>query len=345
MTKVAINGLGRIGRAAFKALQNYPELELVAVNDLVSPHELAYLLNFDSVYGKLEPRVDKDDHTLYFKGRAIRVFNEKDPSRLPWKEMGIELVLECSGKFTMREELQKHLQAGANRVILSAPSKSEDIPTIVHGVNHPEKIPDIISTASCTTNCITPIVEIIGRRIGIRKAVMTTLHAYTASQGLVDETCKDARRGRAAAINFVPTSTGAAKATTNVLPEYRNRFDGQAIRGPVTVGSISDITLITERSTSIGEINHIFGEEAGSDRYRGIVGVNTEPIVSSDIIKDPRASVIDMTLTKVIDGDLVKIMSWYDNEWGYVNQMLKETVRVSRLPKAQPEESMLESSF
>lgn len=336
MTKVAINGLGRIGRATFKAILENSDLELVAVNDLVDASQMAYLLNFDSVYGKLESKVDHDGMNLYTRGRAIRVFNSQDPSQLPWKEMNIDLVFECTGKFTVRQDLEKHLQAGAKRVILSAPSSSDDIPTVVHGVNQSNE--EIISCASCTTNSITPIMEIIGRRIGIRKAAMTTLHAYTASQSIVDEPAKDRRRGRAAGMNLIPTSTGAAKATSKVLPEFTNRFDGSAIRGPVPVGSIADITIITERPTSVEELNAIFGDEAGGERYRGIVGVNVEPIVSSDIIKDPRASVVDLCMTQVIDGDLVKIMSWYDNEWGYANQMVREAKRLSHVQVPQRQE-------
>jgi glyceraldehyde 3-phosphate dehydrogenase len=335
MTKIAINGLGRIGRAAFKVLLENPDMELAAINDLGHPQQLAYLLNFDSVYGKLPSKVTYDDYHLYVNGRQIKVLNSKEPSLLPWKGMGIDIVLECTGRFTRKEDLEKHLQAGARYVILSAPSKSDDVMTIVHGVNKPEdeESVKIISCASCTTNCITPIVEIIGRRIGIRKAMMTTLHAYTSSQSLLDNVNKDQRRGRAAAENFIPTSTGAARTTTKVLPQYQNRFDGVAIRGPVAVGSLADITFLTERSTSVEEVNNIFREEAASDRYMGIVGVNIEPIVSSDIIMDPRASVIDFTMTQVVDGDMVKIMSWYDNEWGYVNQMVREAKRIAKLDK------------
>lgn len=335
MTKVAINGLGRIGRATFKVLMENPELELVAINDVVPAHYLAYLLNFDSIYGKLPNRVGNDDWNLYVNGKTIKVLNMNDPSLLPWREMGVDIVFECSGRFTRKEELEKHLHAGAQRVILSAPSKSDDVLTIVNGVNNLEdESARIISCASCTTNCITPLVEIVGRRIGVKKAIMTTLHAYTSSQSLLDNANKDIRRGRSATDNFIPTTTGAARTTTKVLPQYTNRFEGLAIRGPVPVGSIADITFITERPTSIEEINNVFKEEAGSDRYVGIVGVNVEPIVSSDIIKDSRASVVDLTMTQVVDGDLVKVLSWYDNEWGYVNQMVKVAKKVARMEMA-----------
>jgi glyceraldehyde 3-phosphate dehydrogenase len=331
MTKVAINGLGRIGRAALKVLIETPDLELVAVNDVVPAHYLAYLLNFDSVYGKLSNRVSNDEGSLYVNGKQIRVLNVQDPSQLPWREMGIDIVLECTGKFTRRDELEKHLHAGAQNVILSAPSKTDEIVTVVNGVNVPENENDrIISCASSTTNCVAPIIEILGRRIGVKKAMMTSMHALTSSQSLMDDTNKDMRRGRAATDNFVPTSTGAARATTKVLPQFTNRFDGLAVRGPVSVGSLADITFVMERHTSVEEINRIFCEEAGSERYIGILGVNIEPIVSSDIIQDSRASVVDLNLTQVVDGDLVKVMSWYDNEWGFACQMIRVAKRVSQ---------------
>ncbi|MFN3405277.1 MAG: type I glyceraldehyde-3-phosphate dehydrogenase [Cytophagaceae bacterium] len=341
MTKIAINGLGRIGRASLKMLIQNPELELVAVNDLVPPYHLAYLLNFDTVYGKMQNRVSFDEFNLYVNGRTIRVFNEPDAERLPWGQMGIELVLECTGKFTRRQELEKHLRAGAQRVILSAPSKSEDVPTIVPGVNEIENPNEtIVSCASCTTNAIAPVLEVLSRRIGVRKSLMTTLHAYTASQSLVDEPGKDMRAGRAAALNFIPTTTGASAATTKVLPQLQNRVNGLAIRGPVPTGSIADITILTERPTSVEEINNIFSQEAGSDRYVGILGVNVEPIVSSDIIMDPRASVVDLAMTQVVDGDLVKILAWYDNEWGYANQLIKAAERMARIKRSQQQNEM-----
>lgn len=243
-------------------------------------------------------------------------------------------MLECTGVFTEKEDLRKHLEAGAGHVILSAPTKSEEVPTIVHGVNDPEgNSLHMISCASCTTNCITPVVEIMGRRIGLKKAIMTTIHAYTASQGVVDGPSKKIRRGRAAAANFVPTSTGAAIATTRALPQYTGRFDGVAVRGPVPAGSLADIVFLTERETSVEEVNRIFQEEADSARYRGILGVSEDPIVSSDIIRDPRASIVDLGMTQVVDGDLVKVMSWYDNEWGYASQMVRETVEITKAGK------------
>ncbi|MBL8079552.1 MAG: type I glyceraldehyde-3-phosphate dehydrogenase [Anaerolineales bacterium] len=333
MTRVAINGLGRIGRAALKIILDTPQLELVAVNDIVPAENIAYLLKYDTVYGRYEKPVESDGENLIIDGTAIRYFHEKDPARLRWSNLGVDIVLECTGVFTKREDLEKHIQAGAQYVILSAPTKSEDVVTVVHGVNTVDGNTNIIACASCTTNCITPVVEIIGRRIGIQKAIMTTVHAYTASQAIVDGPNKRFERGRAGAANFVPTSTGAAIATAKALPQYEGLFDGIAVRGPVAVGSLADIVLVAERKTSVDEINQIFVEEAASDRYREIVGVTQDPIVSSDIIKDPRASIIDLGMTRVVDGDLVKILSWYDNEWGFTNQMVRQVVEIAQAIK------------
>jgi glyceraldehyde 3-phosphate dehydrogenase len=329
MAKVAINGLGRIGRAAFKIIRETPELELVAVNDLVPPDNLAYLLKYDTVYGRYDKKVESDGDSLIVEGKRYRVFNQRDPAQLPWGDLGIDVVFECTGVFTRKEDLEKHLQAGAKFVVLSAPAKSEDIGTVVHGVNTPEDDSvQMISCASCTTNSIAPVVEIMGRRIGISKAIMTTIHAYTSTQAIVDGPHKRPRRGRAGAANLVPASTGAAIATTKVLPQYSGKFDGVAVRAPVPVGSIADIVFLTVRNTTVEEVNGIFKEEAEGEGYEGILGVSEDPIVSSDIIKDPRASIIDLGMTRVVDGDLVKVMSWYDNEWGYTNQMIREALRI-----------------
>jgi glyceraldehyde 3-phosphate dehydrogenase len=329
MAKVAINGLGRIGRATFKIILETPELELVAVNDLVPPDNLAYLLKYDTVYGRYDKKVESDGDSLIVEGKRYRVFNQRDPAQLPWGDLGLDLVFECTGVFTRKEDLEKHLQAGAKFVVLSAPPKSEDIGTVVHGVNKPEDDSvRMISCASCTTNSIAPVVEIMGRRIGINKAIMTTIHAYTSTQAIVDGPHKRPRRGRAGAANLVPTSTGAAVATTKALPQYKDKFDGVAVRAPVPVGSISDIVFLTARKTTVEEVNTIFKEEAEREEYQGILGVSEDPIVSSDIIKDPRASIVDLGMTRVVDGDLVKVMSWYDNEWGYTNQMIREALRI-----------------
>jgi glyceraldehyde 3-phosphate dehydrogenase len=331
MAKVAINGLGRIGRAAFKIVVDTPELELVAVNDLIPTENLVYLLKYDTVYGRYQKKIRAEGESIVVDAKEYLVLHEKDPARLPWGNLEVDIVLECTGVFTKREDMKKHLQAGARHVILSAPTKSEDVDTIVYGVNKPgDGSVQMISCASCTTNCITPVVEILGRRIGIVKAIMTTVHAYTASQGIVDGPSKKIRRGRSGAANFVPTSTGAAIATTKALPQYAGKFDGVAVRGPVPAGSLADLVFLTERDTSVDEVNRIFQEEAQSDRYQGVLAVTKDPIVSSDIIGDPHASIVDLEMTQVVDGNLVKVMSWYDNEWGYTNQMVREAVAIAR---------------
>ena len=328
MAKVVINGMGRIGRATLKIILDTPELELAGMNDLLPPDNLAYLLKYDSVYGRYEKEVKTGENSLIINGKEYRMFNVKDPAQLPWGELGIDTVFECTGVFRKKEGMEKHLQAGAKRVILSAPEKTGEVQMVVYGVNKPERSPKLISCASCTTNCIAPVVEIIGRRIGIKKATMTTIHAYTSSQSIIDGPKKKWRRGRAAAINFVPTTTGAARATTKVLPQYSGKFDGVAVRGPVPVGSIADLVFVTERDVTEQEVNAIFREEAESDRYRVVLGVAEDPIVSSDIIKDPRASIVDLSMTQVVDGDLLKVMSWYDNEWGYSAQMVREAILI-----------------
>ncbi len=322
MKKVAINGLGRIGRAALKIIIGNDNLELVAVNDIVPVDNLVYLLKYDSVYGKYEKTVEGKEGSISIDGKDIQVFNKKDPAELPWGDLGIDTVIESTGIFTDKPGLQKHIDAGAKRAILSAPTKSEEVVTIVKGVNDSED--QIISCASCTTNCITPVVEVLSRRIGIKKAIMTTTHAYTSSQAIVDAPQKKMRRGRAGAVNIVPTSTGAAVATTKVLTDFKGKFDGVALRVPIPVGSIADLVFVTEKETSVDEVNNIFIEESKSDRYKNILGVSADPLVSSDIIKDPHASIVDLGMTQVVDGDLLKVMSWYDNEWGYANQMVRE---------------------
>lgn len=328
-TQVAINGLGRIGRAIMKLVIDTPSLELVAINDLANIERLAYLLRFDSAYGRYGRPVLIDGDHLVVDGHRLVALGKDNPSELPWKTLGVSLVFECTGVFTRRQDLEKHIRAGARSVLLSAPSEREDMETVVHGANVPGGDTTIVSCASCTTNCITPIVEIISRRIGMAKAVMTTVHAYTASQSIVDEPSKHPRRGRAGAANLVPSSTGAAIATIRALPEHTGRFDGVAIRAPVLVGSIADMTFVTSRTTSVDEVNGILTEEADTERYAGVVGVSRDPLVSSDIVGDARASIVDLELTRVVDGDLVKIMSWYDNEWGYANQMVREAVAMT----------------
>ncbi len=323
MSKVAINGLGRIGRATLKIILDTPGLDLVAVNDLAELRNLAYLLRYDTVYGRYGKTVSVGDGRLIVDDREIEALQEKSPADLPWDRLDVEVVFECTGAFRHREDLQGHLDAGARHVILSAPAKDADVLSMIHGVTPvPDPVPEIFSTASCTTNCIAPVAEIMERRIGVRKALMTTVHAYTSSQGIVDSPSDRWERGRAGAANLVPTSTGAAKATAKVLPHYEEIFDGMAIRAPLAVGSIADMCFVTRRRTSADEINDIFREEAGEERYQGVLGCTEEPLVSSDIIADGRASVVDLNQTRVVDGDLVKILSWYDNEWGYANQMV-----------------------
>jgi glyceraldehyde 3-phosphate dehydrogenase len=326
--KVAINGLGRIGRAALKLAAEQPELELVAVNEIGSLENMVYLLKYDSVYGRYERQVEAVDGKLVIDGKPLVYLSERDPERLPWADLEVDLVLECTGLFTEREDAEKHVRAGARWVVLSGPTKSPDVPTIIHGVNQPDGATQIISCASCTTNNITPLVEILDRHFGVQKALLTTVHAYTATQALVDSPGgKDLRRGRAAAQSFVPSSTGAASATAKALPAMQGRFDGVAVRGPVVVGSLSDLVFVLERDTTPEEVNDVLGREAASDRYQGILGVTEEPLVSADIIKDPRASIVQLDLTRVVGGNLVKVMSWYDNEWGFTNQMIQIAVQ------------------
>ncbi|MDD4605026.1 MAG: type I glyceraldehyde-3-phosphate dehydrogenase [Dysgonamonadaceae bacterium] len=325
MKKIAINGMGRIGRAALKVILDTPGLELIAVNDIVSIENIAYLLKYDSVYGIYEKDVTFDENNIIVDGKKIKYNSVRNPEELPWKENQIEIVIESTGLFTTKEDAAKHITAGAKTVVISAPTKSKDIPTVVHGVNTKDGKTSVFSCASCTTNNITPVVEILDRRVGIKKAIMTTVHAYTATQALVDAPSKkNFRLGRAGAANIVPTSTGAAIATTKALPELTGRFDGVALRVPIPVGSISDLTFVTERTVTVKEINSILKEEAESERYKLVLAVTDDPLVSSDIIKSPYASTVDMGMTRVVDGDLLKVMTWYDNEWGFTNQMIRQ---------------------
>jgi glyceraldehyde 3-phosphate dehydrogenase len=325
MKNLAINGFGRIGRAALKVIISTPQLGIVAINDLMSIENAAYLLKYDSVYGIYENDATIQDNYLLIKDKKILFLSEKDPALLPWKNLNIDVVIESTGLFTKKEDAEKHIHAGAKNVVISAATKSKDIPTVLHGVNTADGKTSIFSCASCTTNNIGPIMEIIDRRIGIKKAILNTTHAYTASQSVVDAPSKrDVRMGRSAAINLVPASTGAAIAATKVLSQLEGKFDGIAIRTPVPVGSISDITFVTVRNTSAGGINDILIEESKTDRYKLVISTSNEPLVSSDIIKNPFASIVDLKMTRVVDGDLVKIMAWYDNEWGFTNQMIRQ---------------------
>jgi glyceraldehyde 3-phosphate dehydrogenase (phosphorylating) len=327
--KVAINGLGRIGRAALKLAVEHPELDVVAVNEIGSLDNMVYLLRYDTAYGRYERQVEAVEGKLVIDGKPLVYLSERDPEQLPWGDLGVDLVLECTGRFTEREDAEKHVRAGARWVVLSGPTKSPDVPTIIHGVNRPDGQTQIISCASCTTNNITPLVEILDRHFGVEKALLTTVHAYTATQALVDSPggAKDLRRGRAAAQSFVPSSTGAATATAKALPAMQGRFDGVSVRGPVVVGSISDVVFVLARDTTADEVNDVLRQEASSDRYRGILDVADDPLVSADIVKDPNASIVQLDLTRVVGGNLVKVMSWYDNEWGFTSQMIQVAVQ------------------
>lgn len=325
MKRIAINGFGRIGRAALKLITETPGLEIVAVNDIMSIENAVYLLKYDSIYGIYDKEVIAAGNILKVNNKEILYLSEKDPANLPWKDHSIDIVIESSGIFTKREDAEKHIHAGAKTVVISAPTKSKDTPTVVHGVNSKDGKTAIFSCASCTTNNIAPIMEILDRRIGIKKAILITVHAYTASQELVDSPSKKKlRMGRAAALNLVPASTGAAVATIKALPQLDGKFDGVAIRTPVPVGSISDITFLASRITSPEEINSVLKEESQTDRYKLVLSVSDEPLVSTDIIQCPFASVVDLEMTRVVDGDLVKVMAWYDNEWGFTNQMIRQ---------------------
>ena len=329
MKKIAINGFGRIGRAALKIILDTPGLEVVAINDLMNIDNAAYLLRYDSVYGRYEHEVNIQDNNLHIRDKKILFISEKDPAKLPWKKLDIDVVIESTGLFTNRQDAEKHIHAGAKNVVISAPTKSADTPTVIHGVNTDDGKTSIFSCASCTTNNIGPIIEIIDRRIGVKKAILNTVHAYTASQSLVDAPSKKKiRMGRAAAINLVPATTGAAKATIKALPQFEGKFDGIAIRTPVPVGSISDITFVASRNTSTEEINSILTEESKSSRYKFILSVSNEPLVSSDIVKSSFASIVDLEMTRVVDGDLVKVLAWYDNEWGFTNQMIRQILEI-----------------
>lgn len=323
MKRIAINGFGRIGRAALKVIMETDGLEVVGINDMMSIENAAFLLKYDSVYGRYDKKVSFEGDLISIDNKSIKYTTTRSIEELPWKELNVDVVIESTGVFTNYADAEKHLKAGARFVVISGPTK--DTPTIVHGVNTEDGKVSIFSCASCTTNNISPIIEILGRRIGIKKAILNTTHAYTASQALVDAPSKkEPRMGRAAGINLAPAATGAAIATTKALPQYAGRFDGVAVRVPVPVGSISDITFIAERSTSAEEINAILTEEAASPRYDKVVSVTDEPLVSTDIKQSPYAAVVDLEMTRVVDGDLVKVMAWYDNEWGFTNQMIRQ---------------------
>lgn len=320
---VAINGFGRIGRSTFKALLNKPGVKVVAINDLTDTVTLANLLKFDSCYGKYEREVKAVKDGLIVAGVKYPVSAIKDPQMLPWKALKVDVVIESTGIFTARDKATAHLTAGAKKVIITAPAKGGDVKTFVLGVNENKltKKEDIISMASCTTNCLAPVTEIIKNAFGIKKALMSTVHAYTADQNLVDGPHKDLRRGRSAAMNIVPTTTGAAIAVTEALPELKGKFDGMAIRVPVPTGSLSDMTFVLNKKVTAEEVNNALIKASKTPRLKGILATTNDPIVSIDIVGNPASSIVDLSLTKVVDGDFVKVISWYDNEWGYSNRL------------------------
>jgi len=323
-TKIAINGFGRIGRCIVRALceRGVKDLELVAINDLTDAKTLAHLLRYDSILGPYPGSIDVRDDGLLVDGTEIKVLAERDPAKLPWKDLGVDVVLESTGFFTGRDDAAKHLEAGAKKVVISAPGKGEDI-TVVLGVNddqYDKAKHDVISNASCTTNCLAPAAKVAHETVGIKHGLMTTIHAYTADQRLQDAPHRDLRRARAAAVNLVPTSTGAAKAVGLVLPELNGKLHGFAVRAPVITGSVVDLTFEAERETSVDEINAAFKAASQRDELMGILKYTEDPIVSTDVVSDPHSSIFDSGLTAVIDGTMVKIVTWYDNEWGYSNR-------------------------
>jgi len=343
-TKIAINGFGRIGRVFFRYAFGHPDLEIVAINDIGTSENLAYLLKYDTVYGLYDKSVEisaKDrsasggkSDTLIIDGKKIKMSQEKDPDLLPWKEMDIDIVVESTGVFESREKAASHLTAGAKRVVITAPVKDETTPTSTPNVGEEFlRLDKITSNASCTTNAATPLMAVMSKNPGIKKAVLNTVHAYTASQGIVDGPDKkdDFRRARAAGQNIVPSTTGAAIAATKALPLLRGKFDGIALRVPVICGSILDFTFVASRPTSVEEINSIFKKAAAEKEWQGILAITKEPLVSSDILKNPHGSIVDLLMTKVVDGDLVKVLAWYDNEWGYASTLLKHILAVSKL--------------
>ncbi len=338
----AINGFGRIGRTAFRIWwqQHQEELELTAINTSGSMpiKNWVHLLKYDSNYGQFDPGITYEEHqsnkdvtdadsllgVIKIKDKIIAVTAQKDPAKIPWAQLEVDIVLEATGKFLTQKENLLHLQAGAKKVLLTAPGKSEGISTSVLGVNEFDQTQDIFSNASCTTNCVAPVIAILHEAIGIQKALLTTVHAYTDGQNLLDNSNKDMRRARTAAINLIPTSTGAAQATTAIIPELDGLFDGLAVRTPVATGSLSDIVMLMKKDTTVEEINRILTEAVKNKRWQNSLAVNNEPIVSSDIVGRNESSIIDLEFTQVVGGNLVKVISWYDNEWGYCARLLDQ---------------------
>jgi glyceraldehyde 3-phosphate dehydrogenase len=353
MLKVAINGFGRIGRSSFRVYfeKFRDEMQIVAINDIVDSKTLSNLLKYDSNYGVWERNIsgnnEVDDISKSERGKVvgkivvdgveIPTYATKDPKELPWKELNVDVVIESTGKFRDEEGLRKHIEAGAKRVVLSAPAKGGNVSTFLLGVNEEDyKNEEIINNASCTTNCIAPVVKVMQDKFGVKKAMMTTIHAYTADQSLQDGPHKDLRRARAAAGNIVPTTTGAAIATGEAIPELKGIFDGMSIRVPVSVGSISDITFVLDKKTTVEEVNKALEEASKEKGFEGILAVTNDPIVSSDIVGRSESSIVDLSLTQVVDGDMVKVFAWYDNEWGYSNRLVEQVVQVGRSISSNP---------
>lgn len=329
--RVAINGFGRIGRAAFKIALEKPELEVVAVNDLAEPRTLLHLLRYDTVYGRYAKAASADEGALVIEDRRYPVYAEKDPFKLPWQSLEVDVVLECTGLFTTREKAKGHLEAGAKRVLISAPTESPDVDTILLGVNEDRLgTQDIIANGSCTTNCVTPVLAILDSAFGVVSALMTTVHAITATQNLVDGPRSDLRRARAAPWNIVPTTTGAAEATIRALPEMEGKFGGLSVRVPVAVVSLADFAVVLKKRVGVASVTEAFRAAAASPPYEGIVAVTEEPLVSSDFIGDPHSAIVDLGLTQVVGGNHLKVVAWYDNEWGYANRLVEQALALGR---------------
>ncbi|MEW9031879.1 MAG: ArsJ-associated glyceraldehyde-3-phosphate dehydrogenase [Planifilum fimeticola] len=322
-TKIGINGFGRIGRNVFRALMDHPELEVVAVNDLTDAGTLAHLFKYDSVHGRLEADVEVTDEGFAVNGRPVKVLAERDPANLPWGELGVDLVVESTGRFRKREDAAKHLQGGAKKVIISAPAKDEDV-TIVMGVNEDSYDPanhHVISNASCTTNCLAPVVKVLHQKFGVRRGLMTTVHSYTNDQQILDLPHKDLRRARAAGMSIIPTTTGAAAAVAKVLPELKGKLNGFAMRVPTPNVSVVDLVAELDREVTAEKVNEALRFAAEGD-LKGILGYSDEPLVSKDFNGDPRSSIVDALSTMVMEGNMVKVVAWYDNEWGYSNRVV-----------------------
>lgn len=328
MVKVAINGFGRIGRNALKILLDRRDVQVVAINDITDAKTLAHLLKYDSSYGAYDKKISAGENSLIINTREIPVYAEKDPANLPWKKLGVDVVIESTGFFTNPEDAKAHITAGAKKVVISAPAKGEGAKTIVLGVNEDavDGKDKILSNASCTTNCIAPIMKILEDTFGVEKAMMTTVHSYTGSQKLLDAPAKDLREARSAAENIVPTSTGASKATALTIPTLKDKFAGLSVRVPTPVVSLSDITAVLKRDTSKEELEKIFKKAAKEPYYEGIIGISEEELVSSDFIGDPHSCVVDLPLLDVVGGNMVKVVAWYDNEWGYSNRLVELAV-------------------